>query len=87
MVVDFQIIANKKGECDPSRNYCSHKSERSSESVTLADHAWGDVPLGALQCLVVQFCPKHSAGFQVTHDGVDGPLVALGIESHSSNHL
>lgn len=87
MVVNFQIIANKEGECDPSRNYCSHNGECSSESVTLADHARGDVPLGALQCLVVQFCPKHSAGFQVTHDGVDGPLVALGIESHSSNHL
>jgi len=87
VVVDFQIIANKEGECDPSRNYCSHNGECSSESVTLADHARGDVPLGALQCLVVEFCPKHSAGFQVAHDGVDGSLVALGIESHSSDHL
>ena len=87
MVVDFQIIANIGGECDPSRNYCSHNGECSSESITLADHARGNVPLGALHCLVVEFCPKHSAGFQVTHDGVDGPFVALGIESHSSNHL
>ncbi len=87
MVVNFQIIANKEGECDPSRNYCSHKGERSSESVTLADHARGNMPLRALQCLVVEFRPKHSAGFHVTHDGVDGSLVAFGIESHSRDHL
>ena len=30
---------------------------------------------------MVQFCPKHSIGFHVTHDGVDGALVALGVQS------
>ena len=39
------------------------------------------MPLGTLQGLVVQFCPKHSIGFHVTHDGVDGALVALGVQS------
>jgi len=29
----------------------------------------------------VQFCPKHSIGFHVAHNGVDGALVALGIQS------
>ena len=30
---------------------------------------------------MVQFCPKHSIGFHVAHDGVDGALVALGVQS------
>ena len=66
------------GRCNP-QSLRSH--EDCSEAVTLADHAAGDVPFCTLQGLVVQFCPKHSIGFHVTHDGVDGALVALGVQS------
>lgn len=30
---------------------------------------------------MVQFCPKHSIGFHVTHDCVDGAFVALGVQT------
>ena len=39
------------------------------------------MPLGTLQGLVVQFCPKDSIGFHVTHDGVDGSLVASWVQT------
>ena len=39
------------------------------------------MPLGTLQGLMVQFCPKDSSGFHVTHDGVDCALVTLGVQT------
>lgn len=39
------------------------------------------MPLVTLQGLVVQFCPKHSIGFHVTHDGVDGSFVASWVQT------
>ena len=51
------------------------------EAVTLADRTSGQVPLGTLQGFVVQFCPKHSIGFHVAHNGVDGSFVALGVQT------
>lgn len=67
------------GGSNASQTLRSHKE--SSDAVTLADRTSGQVPLATLQGLVVQFCPKHSIGFHVAHDGVDGALVALGIQS------
>ena len=39
------------------------------------------MPLGTLHGLVVQFRPKDSIGFHVTHDGVDGALVASWVQT------
>ena len=67
------------GGSNASQTLRSHKE--SSDAVTLADRPSGQVPLATLQGLVVQFCPKHSSGFHVAHNGVDGSFVALGVQT------
>ena len=72
------MVADQGGVATP-QSLRSH--EDCSEAVTLADRTSGQVPLGTLQGLVVQFCPKHSIGFHVAHNGVDGSFVALGVQT------
>ena len=71
--------------------YCIRSTDQGSDqgsdqAITLADAIPPDEPQITLAVLVVR-CSQDTIALHVHHDGVNGALVAAGIESHAVNDV
>lgn len=73
----------ERGDCSPRMGSTDHGSD---QAVTLADCGRIDPPLIAL-AVTVTGCKQNAIALHIHHNGVDGALMALGIQSHAPHNI
>jgi hypothetical protein len=72
----------ERGDCSPR---IVSADQGSDQAIPLADAVWPDKPL--ITALALHSGAQNAIPLHINHDGVDGALVALRIQSHALDDL